>query len=629
MFTDFPDAALPLIEVSDDKQTLTVNPEAAALLKRITCAICPVSVVELYRTGKSSLLNFLAGGRKGFKVGPSVSRCTRGVWIYGRPTPVTMGDGSKVAVVLLDTEGVGGLEADAHYDTRIFALATLLSSGLVYNSLGSIDEHAIAQLSFVAQLSKHVRFSKKTSDSKDEDGDEEEEDARRLGRVMPSFTWVLRDFALELCDEAGEGITANEYLERSLRPQRGYEAAVLERNRVRHVLGAFFPKRECRTLVRPVHDESKLQRVDLLDPEELRPEFLTGLEDLRDALFAPEHVRPKTLKGGAALRGPAYVELVGQFVHAVNTGGVPVVSSAWDHVSATECAAAAADAWATFEQKLAASGELPAARTTLERSLAEAEAAAFATFDARALGDAQKPKRDDLARKVAASVRAKHGENEAASEAFCGATLDRLYMDVVFGAVAGQTADATATDLAAAAERAWGELRAKYRAEAKGPAVERALAKCLAEKWPETAHDLARRLEHRTDAQVKAEHDKLVGARAQLAELEGSAAARARMLEDAQTALVSTQLERARHEARCKAAVKNVEEAQKSQKYAQAVADDKVAKLELELQKSRNEAASLRQKVNASSRVAEDPARRVQEFGSQPGKKDPCACVIA
>ena len=110
-------------------------------------------------------------------------------------------------------------------------------------------------------------------------------------QVMPAFTWVLRDFALELADERGDAITADEYLDRSLRPQRGFEAAVLERNRVRHVLGAFFPKRQCRTLVRPVHDEAKLQQVDSLSTEELRPEFRRNLEELKDALFAPEHVR--------------------------------------------------------------------------------------------------------------------------------------------------------------------------------------------------------------------------------------------------------------------------------------------------------------------------------------------------
>ncbi len=38
-------------------------------------------------------------------------------------------------------------------------MAVLLCSTLVYNSLGSIDENAIANLSFIAQLSKHIRIS--------------------------------------------------------------------------------------------------------------------------------------------------------------------------------------------------------------------------------------------------------------------------------------------------------------------------------------------------------------------------------------------------------------------------------------------------------------------------------------
>jgi hypothetical protein len=35
--------------------------------------------------------------------------------------------------MLLDTEGIWGLEADSQYDARIFLLATLLCSTLVYN----------------------------------------------------------------------------------------------------------------------------------------------------------------------------------------------------------------------------------------------------------------------------------------------------------------------------------------------------------------------------------------------------------------------------------------------------------------------------------------------------------------
>ena len=77
-FDDFPEKPMPLIEVSDDKATLSINEEAAALLSRVDCVLCPIAIVGLYRTGKSSLLNFLNGKQSGFRVGPSVSRCTRG-----------------------------------------------------------------------------------------------------------------------------------------------------------------------------------------------------------------------------------------------------------------------------------------------------------------------------------------------------------------------------------------------------------------------------------------------------------------------------------------------------------------------------------------------------------------------
>jgi len=37
---------------------------------------------------------------------------------------------------------------------------------------------------------------------------------------MPSFLWVVRDFALQLCDEDGKEINSKEYLEKALQ-ERG------------------------------------------------------------------------------------------------------------------------------------------------------------------------------------------------------------------------------------------------------------------------------------------------------------------------------------------------------------------------------------------------------------------------
>jgi hypothetical protein len=66
-------------------------------------------------------------------------------------------DGEKMNVIVVDSEGIGGLDEDGNHDMRIFSLALLLSSFFVYNSMGSIDENALASLSFVSNISKHIK----------------------------------------------------------------------------------------------------------------------------------------------------------------------------------------------------------------------------------------------------------------------------------------------------------------------------------------------------------------------------------------------------------------------------------------------------------------------------------------
>ncbi|XDV27833.1 hypothetical protein PO909_031309 [Leuciscus waleckii] len=56
-------------------------------------------------------------------------------------------------LVLLDTEGLGDVKkGDERHDTWIFCLAVLLSSTLVYNSLGVIDNMALEKLQYPSIL---------------------------------------------------------------------------------------------------------------------------------------------------------------------------------------------------------------------------------------------------------------------------------------------------------------------------------------------------------------------------------------------------------------------------------------------------------------------------------------------
>ena len=68
------------------KLEYAVNNEAVDLLKSVPAPIGVISVVGMYRTGKSYLMNRMILDRQsGFGVGPTVNPCTKGLWIWGTP----------------------------------------------------------------------------------------------------------------------------------------------------------------------------------------------------------------------------------------------------------------------------------------------------------------------------------------------------------------------------------------------------------------------------------------------------------------------------------------------------------------------------------------------------------------
>ncbi|KAL2098620.1 hypothetical protein ACEWY4_005100 [Coilia grayii] len=189
-----------LIDTGRDGR-MSVQQGALQILEQIQQPVVVVAVVGLYRTGKSYLMNRLAGRQSGFALGSTIKSKTKGIWMWCLPHPCKDGH----TLVLLDTEGLGDVEkGDEKHDTWIFCLAVLLSSTLVYNSLGTVDNIALEKLQFVTELTEYIRV--KSSDHSRN---------TELMRVFPSFVWTVRDFTLEL-ELNGKPITADEYLENSL-----------------------------------------------------------------------------------------------------------------------------------------------------------------------------------------------------------------------------------------------------------------------------------------------------------------------------------------------------------------------------------------------------------------------------
>lgn len=159
-------------------------------------------------------------------------------------------------------------------------------------------------------------------------------DPDELSQYFPSFLWVVRDFSLRLLDPYGNVINSKEYLDLALQEQKGTSDNIENKNRLRRMICSFFKDRDCYTIVRPTEEEKDLQKLNRLENEELRPEFVTQMTALRSKIF--KRVKPKTLHG-TFITGESLLQLASAYCDAINQGGVPCIESAWTSVCKQEC----------------------------------------------------------------------------------------------------------------------------------------------------------------------------------------------------------------------------------------------------------------------------------------------------
>eukprot|EP01130_Rhizamoeba_saxonica_P018904 TRINITY_DN9636_c0_g1_i1.p1 TRINITY_DN9636_c0_g1~~TRINITY_DN9636_c0_g1_i1.p1 ORF type:complete len:1193 (-),score=324.17 TRINITY_DN9636_c0_g1_i1:46-3576(-) len=307
------EAPLPLIYCQDEKFVL--GEEAMQRLSAIKGDVAIVSVVGFARTGKSYLMNRLLSRQDGFSIGPTVKPCTKGIYIWGNPVVIDR-NGEDLNVILVDTEGIGSYQVDATYDSKIFALAVLISSYFIYNSLGTIDKRTLEGLAFITNLTKHIQVNSTEDSTRSE-----------LSEYFPNFLWAIRDFVLDLQDDDGNPITSDEYLEESLSNKFN------NRDGIGSTIKDFFPNRRCACLVRPVNDENSLRNIDNVPYEELRDEFKFGMEEVKRLVYSS--VQPKKILG-KSINGEGLSLLLESYINSINDGSVPVIRDAWTNVAETE-----------------------------------------------------------------------------------------------------------------------------------------------------------------------------------------------------------------------------------------------------------------------------------------------------
>ncbi|KAI4893123.1 hypothetical protein NFI96_020636 [Prochilodus magdalenae] len=331
----------PVCLVENVNGSLRANNNAIEYLDGINQPVVVVSVVGLYRTGKSYLMNRLAGKQTGFALGSTIESKTKGIWIWCVPHPSKAGH----TLVLLDTEGLGDVDkGDSKNDAWIFCLAVLLSSTLVYNSRGTIDNTALEKLHYVTELAEQIRVK---SPSPAEGEDEDEQDDCQFVQFFPNFIWTVRDFVLELVIEKKGQVTEDEYLEFALQLKKGMSKKDSNYNLPRQCIRSYFPTRKCFVFPLPASQDN-MSRLEHLDERDIYPDFLKATERFCEYAFKESKV--KTLKGGHRVTGRMFGHLVRLYVDTICSGNVPCLENAVVSLAKIENQAAVQEGLKVYQQ---------------------------------------------------------------------------------------------------------------------------------------------------------------------------------------------------------------------------------------------------------------------------------------
>lgn len=303
---------MQLLKPGVNHDQLELNQMVLERLAAIDEPLSFVSVVGPYHGGKSFLLNVLLNSTQGFTVGAVPDPETRGIWIrVVSKEKLTGPDGSRV--VLMDTEGFYGEGATRSYDARIFAIATLVSSHLIYNTIRTIGDaqsvSALADLAKQAQvfnLQNWLHSAEASSDQQQFSSPSNMDPFLLLKTLdFPPLTWVVQGFDMD--------ITAHNPMEHL---QRYLEAHAHSGDRTIDTL--FTQGISCQTMRTPT-DLNKLREEvggeGLAAHAELysylHPGYLADAERLQAAVFGK-------LKAKGGFSGKTLAGILPLLVHFVN-----------------------------------------------------------------------------------------------------------------------------------------------------------------------------------------------------------------------------------------------------------------------------------------------------------------------
>lgn len=194
-----------------------------------------ISIAGSFRKGKSFLLGFFLkylesqtkgdwlrkdDKIKGFEWRGGTERVTSGIHIWSKPFICKNKDGEKVAVLLMDTQGVFDNESTVKDNVSLFALTNLISSVQIYNLMQQLQEDDLHHLEFFTAFGKLVA------------GESDETDINNT-----KFIYLIRDWGYPYEYSYGKD-GGNRYIKKQLEINSNQHEELKE---LRKKLGKYFP----------------------------------------------------------------------------------------------------------------------------------------------------------------------------------------------------------------------------------------------------------------------------------------------------------------------------------------------------------------------------------------------------
>ncbi|XP_042387309.1 guanylate-binding protein 4-like [Zingiber officinale] len=294
--------AFPIVVPDSEHTKLRLAREGLEAIQRITTPIAAVAVIGPYRSGKSFLLNQLLSLScdEGFGVGHMRDTKTKGIWVWGTPVEMDI-NGEKISVLYLDTEGFESVGKSNVYDDRIFALATIMSSVLIYNLPETIREADVSRLSFAIEIAEEFYGRVKGQD---------------VAFEPAKLLWLIqRDFL--------QGKSVQEMVNEALRhvPNSSGDKNIEQVNQIRDSLAIMGDNSTAFSLPQPHLQRTKL--CDLNDSE-LDQLYVKKREQLKQLVTSI--IRPKIVRGKPQ-NGNDFVAFLEQIIEALNKGEIPTTGS--------------------------------------------------------------------------------------------------------------------------------------------------------------------------------------------------------------------------------------------------------------------------------------------------------------